>query len=81
MKKFQVETIGVFGSYVQGEQTRMSEVDILVEFSKGARVGLLKFVELELFLSKKLGVKVDLVARGGLKPSLKKRILNEVVFV
>jgi predicted nucleotidyltransferase len=80
-EKYQVETIGVFGSYVHGEQTEKSDVDILVEFADNAHVGLLKYVELEIFLSEQLGVKVDLVAAGGLKPSLKDRILNEVVYV
>jgi len=80
-EKFQVETIGVFGSYVHGEQTRKSDVDVLVEFRKGARIGLFKYVDLEIFLSEQLGVKVDLVARGGLKPTLKERILSEVVYV
>jgi uncharacterized protein len=80
-EKFQVETIGVFSSYVRGEQTKKSDVDVLVEFSNDAHVGLLRYVELEIFLSEQLGVKVDLVARGGLKPTLKDQILNEVVYV
>jgi predicted nucleotidyltransferase len=80
-EKFQVETIGVFGSYVRGEQTKKSDVDILVEFTNDAHMGLLKYVELEIFLSDQLGVKVDLVAMGGLKPTLKDRILSEVVYV
>jgi uncharacterized protein len=80
-ERFQVETIGVFGSYIRGEQTEKSDVDVLVEFKKDAHIGLLKYVELEIFLSEQLGVKVDLVAKGGLKPSLKERILSEVVYV
>jgi uncharacterized protein len=44
-------------------------------------IGLFKYVELEIFLSEPLGIKVDLVAKGGLKPSLKERILSEVVYV
>lgn len=80
-EKFQVETIGVFGSYSRGEQTKKSDVDILVEFAKDAHIGLLKYVELEIFLSEQLGIKVDLVAKGGLKPSLKDVILSEVVYV
>ena len=80
-EKFQVETIGVFGSYSRGEQTKKSDVDILVEFAKDAHIGLLKYVELEIFLSEQLGIKVDLVAKGGLKPSLKDAILSEVVYV
>jgi len=80
-ESFQVEIIGVFGSYVRGEQTKKSDVDVLVEFKKDAHIGLLRYVELEIFLSEQLGVKVDLVAKGGLKPSLKERILSEVVYV
>jgi uncharacterized protein len=80
-EKFQVETLGVFGSYLHGEQTTKSDVDILVEFTKDAHVGLFKYVDLELFLSEQLGVKVDLVAKEGLKPSVKDHILSEVVYV
>ncbi len=80
-EKFQVKTIGIFGSYVRGEQTKKSDVDVLVEFANDAHIGLLKYVEMEIFLSEQLGVKVDLVAKGGLKPILKDNVLNEVVYV
>ena len=80
-QKYQVENIGVFGSYTRGQQTAKSDVDVLVEFAVDAHIGLFKFVDLELFLSDQLGVKVDLVAKGGLKPALKDRILSEVVYV
>ena len=80
-EKFQVETIGIFGSYIRGEQNKKSDVDVLVKFTNGAHIGLLKYVEMELFLSEQLGVKVDLVAKGGLKPTLKDLVLSEVVYV
>ena len=80
-EKFGVETIGVFGSYVHGEQKRGSDVDVLVEFSEDARVGFFKFLDLEEFLSRKLGVKVDLVTKGALKPYIGERILQEVVMI
>ncbi len=79
--KFQVETIGIFGSYSRGEQKRRSDVDVLVEFAEGAHIGLLKYVELELFLTDELGIKADLVEKDGLKPLLKNRILSEVIYV
>jgi predicted nucleotidyltransferase len=59
----------------------MSIFGELVEFAKDAHIGLLKYVELEIFLSEQLGIKVDLVAKDGLKPSLKDVILSEVVYV
>ena len=80
-EKFEVETIGIFGSYTRGEQTKKSDVDILVEFSEDARVGFFKFLDLEEFLSRKLGVKVDLVTKDALKPYIGKCILQEVVMV
>jgi len=80
-ERFGVETIGFFGSFSRGEQTRKSYVDVLVVFSEDARVGFFKFLELEELLSQKLGVKVDLVTKAALKPMLKERILRETVYV
>jgi hypothetical protein len=80
-RKFKVKTIGVFGSYVRGEQKQGSDVDILVEFSEDAEIGFFKFLDLEEFLSRKLGVKVDLVTKNALKPYIGERILQEVVMV
>lgn len=78
-KKYGVKEIGIFGSYVRGEQKRSSDVDILVEFSEP--IGLFKFLELEEFVGKLLGKKVDLVTRGALKPHIGKHILEEVSYI
>lgn len=77
-ERYSVSYLGVFGSYVRGEQTKESDLDVLVEFDEVP--GLLKYIELEYYLSDLLGVKVDLVTRTGLKPNIGKHILNEVVF-
>ena len=78
-ERFKVETIGIFGSYVRGEQKRKSDLDVLVEFSETP--SLFEFVELEDFLSQKLGIKVDLVLRDALKPRIRDSILREAVYV
>ena len=80
-EEFKVKTIGVFGSYVRGEQKRGSDIDVLVEFYEDAEIGFFKFLDLEEFLSRKLGVKVDLVTKDALKPYIGKLILKEVVMV
>jgi predicted nucleotidyltransferase len=79
-EKYQVETLGIFGSYSRGEQTKKSDADILVVFSKDARVGFFKFLELEELLTQKLEVKVDLVTKNALKPRLKDQILKETIY-
>ena len=77
--KYGVEEIGVFGSYVKGEQKRRSDIDILVEFKPDARISLLDFVGLENYISDLLGAKVDLVEKSALKPRIGKHVLNEVI--
>jgi predicted nucleotidyltransferase len=78
-KRFKVKTIGVFGSYVRGEQKRQSDVDLLVEFEEP--VGLFEFMDLEMYLTDLLGVKVDLVSKKALKPHIGERILKEVAMI
>ena len=77
-ERYKVQELGIFGSYVRQEQTETSDVDVLVEFSETP--SLLKFVNLENYLSDNLGVKVDLVHKAGLKPRIGERILAEVVY-
>ena len=77
-EKFKVKSIGIFGSYVRGEQTKTSDIDMLVEFD--APVGFFKFIELEDYLSEKLGLKVDLVTPDALKPLIKPQIMQEAVY-
>jgi predicted nucleotidyltransferase len=75
-EKYSVSYLGIFGSYVRGEQTSESDLDVLVEFDE--KPGLFEYIELEDYLSDLLGVKVDLVMKSALKPNIGKRILNEV---
>lgn len=78
-ERFKVQTIGLFGSYVRGEEKKTSDLDILVDFSE--TISLFKFIELEDFLTQELEVKVDLVMRDALKPRIKDSILKEAVYV
>lgn len=78
-ERYNVRSLGLFGSYVRHEQTPDSDLDILVTFSETP--GLLQFVALENHLSDLLGVQVDLIMRDALKPHIGQRILREVVLV
>lgn len=76
-----METIGVFGSYSQGQQKLKSDVDILVTFSEPNDIDLIDFISLKQFLSRKLKTKVDLVEKHALKARVKDRILKETIYV
>lgn len=77
-EKFKVKSIGLFGSYAREEQTKTSDIDVLVDFE--TPVGFFKFIELEDYLSGKLGAKVDLATPDALKPIIKPQIMGEAVY-
>jgi predicted nucleotidyltransferase len=78
-EKYSVDSIELFGSYAVNQQKSKSDVDLLVSFSKTP--GLLKYIELENHLSDKLKIKVDLVMKNSIKPTLKSYILPQAVRV
>ncbi len=77
--RFFVREIGLFGSYVRGEESEKSDLDVLVELEKP--IGFFKFLELEEYLEDLIGLKVDLVTRKALKPVIGRYILEELVSV
>jgi len=79
-KTFHVKKIGIFGSFVRDKQTKRSDVDILVEFEKGHK-DFFNYMRLKYYLETSLGRKVDLVIKEAVKPRLKERIFNEVLYV
>jgi predicted nucleotidyltransferase len=76
-ERYSVDSVSLFGSYVRHQERSDSDLDVLVTFKETP--GLLKFVELENYLSDALGVRVDLVMRESLKPRIGQRILREAV--
>jgi predicted nucleotidyltransferase len=80
-EKYGVSEIGVFGSYVRGEQRSDSDLDILIELEAPPRISLMGLVNLENYLSDLLGVKVQVTIKKNLKPRLSPYILQEVVML
>lgn len=78
-EKYKVKKIGIFGSYIRKEAGKKSDLDVLVEFFETPDI--FEFIKLENFLKKLLGVKVDLVTKEALKPTIKKEILRETIYI
>ena len=78
-EKYHVSELGIFGSYVRGEDTEDSDVDILIDYDEAPT--LIELIELEYYLSDILGIKVDVVTKNSLKPPSKNRILLAAVTV
>ena len=76
--RYGVRSLGVFGSYVRGEQEPSSDLDLLVEFDDRS-LSLLDFVRLENEISDALNLRVDLVEKRALRPHIGQYILAEVI--
>ena len=77
IRKYGVKRIGLFGSYLRGEQREDSDIDILVEFERGKKT-FDNYMELKFFLEELFKRKVDLVIAESVKPELKKYIMESV---
>jgi len=76
-EKYGVAIVGVFGSYVRGDQEPGSDLDVLAEVLRP--ISLLEFVGAEIYLSEKVGVKVDLIPRRDVREELRAAVHAETV--
>lgn len=80
-KEYHITELGIFGSYVRGEQTENSDVDILVAFDPSFDFGLFTYCHIQNYISDVLNKKIDLVMKTSLKPYIGKSILKEVIYL
>jgi predicted nucleotidyltransferase len=76
-RRYSVKELSLFGSAVRGEMRPESDIDVMVEFEPGVRVGLIKFESLAEELEVLAGRRVDLVTRRGLKPWVRPAVLKD----
>ena len=79
IREFGISRIGFFGSFVHGECTPQSDVDVLVQFAPG-RKSFDGFMGLSSFLESIFGRRVELVTIESLSPYIGPRILKEVEY-
>ena len=76
-RRYGVKELSLFGSAARGEMGPESDIDLMVEFQPGMRVGLIKFESLVAALESLAGRRVDLVTKRGLKPWVRTRVLED----
>ncbi len=76
-----ITEIGIFGSYVRGEETPNSDVDILIELKRPAKLDLFDLITIEQDLAEELNTPVDLVLKSSLKPIIDQSVLSEVQYL
>ena len=78
-RRFGVSEIGVFGSWVRGEQKKSSDIDVLVDFDR--EIGLFEIMELEEYLSDIFHCKVDVAVKRSLRKYIGQHILSEAEYL
>jgi predicted nucleotidyltransferase len=78
--RFGVTSIGIFGSFVRGEHTSSSDIDMVVEM-EGNRKNIHSFLQLKRYLEKETARKIDLGFEHSLKPIVKERIKEQIIYV
>ena len=68
-----IQRAWLFGSFARGEESPLSDVDILVQFDEGG-VSLLKHAAMICELEKILGLPVEIVPEKMLRPRVRKSI-------
>jgi hypothetical protein len=79
LNRFGVKNIVLFGSYVSGQATNNSDIDLLVEFKEGEKT-FDNYMDLKFYLEDNLNKDVDLVIKGALKEELKADILGSAKY-
>ncbi len=78
LRKYPIKALAVFGSYSRGDQSELSDLDIMVEFTEP--VGL-EFIDLAYELEDLLQIKVDLVSKKGIKTKYFNAIEQDLIYV
>jgi len=75
-RRSRIRRLSFFGSVLRDDFSPESDVDVLVEFEPGARVGLITLAGMEIELGQLLGHKVEMYTVKGLNPHFRDEVLD-----
>lgn len=75
-RRHYIRRLSLFGSALQGNFRKKSDVDFLVEFDPGHIPGLIRLAGMELELTKIIGRKADLRTAEDLSPYFRQEVLS-----
>lgn len=67
-QRYHIRELALFGSVLRDDFSPESDIDVLIEFERQARVGYLQFFQIQDELTQLLGREVDLFTPNSLKP-------------
>ena len=79
--QYNIVRIGIFGSFARNEYTENSDIDIIIEMSKGTDNIFEKRLKLKEIISNHFSKPVDICHQKAIKPVFKNIILKDVIYV
>ena len=81
-RRYGVHRLVVLGPALREDLRQEGDIDILIDFEPGVRVGFVTFLRIQEELSRMLGRKVDLNTRGFLSPYFREEVVRgaEVIY-
>lgn len=79
-ERFDIETLGIFGSVSRGEDTPESDVDVLYRFQKG-KGSMRTIVPLMNYLKELFNRDVDLISFDYISPLIKKSVTADTIVI
>jgi predicted nucleotidyltransferase len=81
LTKLGIRRVGLFGSYIRGEQSNESDIDLLIDFEP-EKENFDNFMAVcDLFEKIFKNEKIEVVTKNGLSPYIGPKILKEVQYV
>ncbi len=81
LREYRIKKASIFGSVSRGEDTPKSDVDLLVEFDRDAKMGLYEYMDMKEKMEQSLHRKVDVVAEDRLNNMLRAYITPDLKIV
>ncbi len=81
LSKLGIRDVGLFGSYLRGDQSDKSDIDILIDFDPAKENYDNYMAVYDIFERLFKNEKIEIVTKNGLSPYIGPKILNEVLYV
>jgi uncharacterized protein len=78
--RFGVTRLGIFGSFVRNEQSPSSDIDVVIEMEKSKK-NIHCFLQLKRALERDLGREIDLGFEHSLKPIVREKLKEQIIYV
>jgi predicted nucleotidyltransferase len=81
LSKYGISNIGLFGSYLRNEQSKRSDIDLLIDFEPDKESFDNYMAVYDFFENLFKNEKVEIVTKNGLSKHIGPKILNQVLYV